>query len=104
MNSKQITFTKDKRQRDEVGYLTAEGYAKPVSYLGQFVQQFWKKPLLTKWDKIQGVILENKRWSLLDKFYFDHQEQFLTAYAAESSEEDIGGIVDVFCIDGQTSS
>lgn len=89
LNPEQITFTRDKRQKDEIGYLTAEGYAKPSSYLGQFIQQFWKKPLLTEWDNIQGVILKSKRWQLLDKFYLAHKEQFLTDYAAESPEEDI---------------
>ncbi|WP_298779878.1 putative zinc-binding metallopeptidase [uncultured Polaribacter sp.] len=89
LNPEQVTITKDEYQDDKKGYLTSEGYAKKDSYLGKFVQKFWKTKLLNKWDKIDTIEDENKKLEQLYDFYLDNKNCFLTDYAAESPEEDI---------------
>lgn len=89
LNPKQVEMTNDIFQDDNKGYLANEGYAETKSYLGKFVNQFWKNALLLKWDKIQSVENSQKRINLLYELYLNNRDQFLTDYAAESPEEDI---------------
>jgi len=89
LNVEQVEPTEDKRQKDEKGYLTSEGYARKTSYLGQYVKQFWPEDFLNKWDKIDGIRKDSKRLDGFYDFYLNHENRFTTDYAAESPEEDI---------------
>lgn len=89
LNPEQVIITNDKYQDDKHGYLTQEGYAKPISYLGLFIQEFWKDKILEEWDGIQSVKLPNRKDKLLYDFYLANKKDFVSDYAAESPEEDI---------------
>ncbi len=89
LNASQVEPTEDEYQDDTRGYLTAEGYAKKNSYLGQYVNQFWSPRLLYQWDRIDKKWNQRRKLRLLYRFYLKHQHAFVTDYAAESPEEDI---------------
>lgn len=89
LNATQVTPTDDEYQDDTKGYLTSEGYAKPNSYLGLFVKQFWPAPLLNEWDKADMTKNEKKRLNKLFQFYLKYANHFANDYAAESPEEDL---------------
>lgn len=99
LNNTQIQATDDVVQNDRMGYLTSEGYARPDSYLGQFVEQFWKGKYLAAWDRINFINTEEKRLRALDRFYFKNQERHVTAYSSESPEEDIAEAWTFFVLD-----
>ena len=89
LNPTQIELSEDMYQDYSKGYLTSEGYALKNSYLGMFVNNFWKSDLLYEWDKIVKKRSESKKIKLLYEFYLSYSDDFVTDYAAESPEEDI---------------
>ncbi|MCH2233830.1 MAG: hypothetical protein MK078_06210 [Crocinitomicaceae bacterium] len=89
LNASQIELTNDQYEDLSKGYLTAEGYATKESYLYLFVQQFWRGPLFEEWIEIDFIKNDKRRYKALYEFYLDHEEKFLTDYAAETPEEDI---------------
>ena len=89
LNPEQVEVTEDVFEDDMKGYLTSEGYTKTNSYLNKFVDRFWRGKLLRRWDKIDKIKSENRKVNLLYKLYLKNENQFLTAYSAESPEEDI---------------
>jgi len=89
LNYEQIEPTLDEVQNNEKGYLTSEGYARPNSYLADFVDQFWYDDLLLQWDDIWMIEDLEIRSDELYYFYERNREEFLTDYAAENPEEDL---------------
>lgn len=70
-------------------YETYEGYSLKKSYLNRFVNSFWNEGMLDEWYKIDNIESEEDRQEMLYEFYLDHQDEFVTDYAAENPEEDI---------------
>lgn len=70
-------------------YLTNEGLAKPKSYIQSYTDQFWKGSLLDRWDRIQRIKNEYKKYNAILSLYESNKSHFWTDYAAESPEEDI---------------
>lgn len=83
----------DKSIRDQAvadcpRYFTGEGCSNPGSYIDEFYNRFWssshaeaQSPIHTEGQDVQ--------WDLMDDFYHDHADRFLTGYAATSPDEDI---------------
>ena len=69
-------------------FLTSEGCSKPDSYINAFYQKFWLD-LFGTWATINAETDPATYDSQLEKFYFAHQDQFVTPYSATSPEEDI---------------
>jgi hypothetical protein len=69
-------------------YFTGEGCSQPDSYINQFFSRFWPF-LYAEWEQIDLEEDEETRQRLLEEFYENFRDQFLTDYAATSPEEDI---------------
>ncbi len=89
LNPEQIEKTNDQWENSEKGYLTNEGYAKPDSYFGKFVNRFWRGRILEEWDRINDIEDEEQQYDLLDNFYRKYKSAFLTDYASKTPGEDI---------------
>ena len=69
-------------------YFPGEGCSEPGSYINLFFQRFWAD-LFDEWDEINYVEDDDEYYELLDNFYGEHQDQFVTDYAATNPGEDI---------------
>lgn len=69
-------------------YFPGEGCANADSYIDDFYFQFWEE-LREEWDPINLEEDEDTRTELLDEFYSQYEDRFVTSYAATNPEEDI---------------
>ncbi|MDP1546673.1 MAG: hypothetical protein Q8L87_11675 [Anaerolineales bacterium] len=69
-------------------YFPGEGCANADSYIDDFYFQFWEE-LRDEWDPINLEEDEDTRTELLDEFYSQYEDRFVTSYAATNPEEDI---------------
>jgi hypothetical protein len=69
-------------------YFPGEGCANADSYIDDFYFQFWEE-LREEWDPINLEEDEDARTELLDEFYNQYEDRFVTSYAATNPEEDI---------------
>ncbi len=69
-------------------YFPGEGCSNPDSYINLFFDRFWFD-LYAEWQQIETEDDVDLYDELLDDFYFDHRDRFLTNYAATSPAEDI---------------
>jgi hypothetical protein len=68
-------------------YFTGEGCSNSGSYINEFFNRYWSS-FYAEWQAAnQGQ--DSQQRDLLNKFYYVHEDEFLTAYAATSPEEDI---------------
>lgn len=69
-------------------YFPGEGCSKAESYINAFFERFWMDRY-DEWLEIDAEEDENVRLDLLDQFYQDYQDEFVTDYAATNPEEDV---------------
>ncbi|MCC6301090.1 MAG: hypothetical protein IT314_17510 [Anaerolineales bacterium] len=69
-------------------YFPGEGCSNDSSYINQFFDRFWFD-LYAEWEQIDGEDDDDLYEELLDDFYHDYRDQFLTGYAPTSPAEDI---------------
>lgn len=69
-------------------YFAYEGCSNADSYLNLFIDQFWGD-IYSEWEEIDLEEDEDRYYELLDEFYYNYEDQFITDYAATSPEEDI---------------
>jgi hypothetical protein len=69
-------------------YFPGEGCANPDSYIHNFYYQFWDE-LHDEWSEINLEEDEDTYTELLDEFYYEYEDRFVTSYAATNPEEDI---------------
>lgn len=69
-------------------YFLYEGCSLPGSYINRFFQRFWLE-LYDRWTAIQTEPDQETLDNLLDEFYGEHADQFVSDYAVSSPEEDI---------------
>lgn len=69
-------------------YFPGEGCSEPESYINAFFVQFWDG-IYEDWMAVNAEEDEDLYYEQLDAFYQDHQDQFVTDYAATTPEEDI---------------
>lgn len=67
-------------------YFTGEGCSNSGSYINEFYNRFWSS-FYAEWEQSnQG---QDIQLDLPNQFYHDHEDHFLTSYAATSPQEDI---------------
>jgi hypothetical protein len=66
-------------------YFTGEGCSNSGSYMNEFFNRFWSS-FYSEWDKTSNG---QDALSGRSAFYRNHEDQFLTGYAATSPQEDI---------------
>lgn len=69
-------------------YFTGKGCSKPESYINQFFTRFWPY-IYEEWAQIEAEKDKDTRAIMLDDFYENNKDQFVTEYASTSPEEDI---------------
>lgn len=69
-------------------YFPGEGCSQADSFLNLFYNRFWVD-IYDEWAKIETVEDDDLYYALLDEFYSQYQDQFVTDYAATNPEEDI---------------
>jgi len=69
-------------------YFPGEGCANADSYIDDFYFQFWEE-LREEWDPINLEEDEDTRTEMLDEFYSQYEDRFVTSYAATNPIEDI---------------
>jgi hypothetical protein len=69
-------------------YFPGEGCANADSYVNSYYEQFWAE-IHPEWNEINLEENEDAYYARLDEFYHNHQDQFLTNYAATNPEEDM---------------
>lgn len=69
-------------------YFPGEGCANADSYIDDFYYEFWEE-LREEWDPINLEEDEDARTEMLDEFYSQYEDRFVTSYAATNPEEDI---------------
>jgi len=69
-------------------YFPGEGCSTAESYINAFFERFWIDRY-DEWLEIDAEEDEDRRLELLEQFYQDYQDEFVTDYAATNPEEDI---------------
>jgi hypothetical protein len=69
-------------------YFPGEGCSAAESYINAFFERFWIDRY-EEWLEIDAEEDEDTRLDLMDQFYQDYQDEFVTDYAATNPEEDI---------------
>ena len=69
-------------------YFPGEGCSHSASYINAFFNRFWVD-IYSEWQDINLIENNDAYYEALDHFYHDHQERFVTSYAATNPEEDI---------------
>jgi hypothetical protein len=69
-------------------YFPGEGCSTVESYINAFFERFWIDRY-DEWLEIDAEEDEDRRLELLEQFYQDYQDEFVTDYAATNPEEDI---------------
>ncbi|MEW9501001.1 hypothetical protein [Jeotgalibacillus marinus] len=65
-------------------YFTSYGCSAPESYINQFYQRFWVE-IIEEWESLDVETNEED----LDHFFTNHEDEFVTDYAATHPSEDI---------------
>jgi hypothetical protein len=81
-------------------YFPGEGCANADSYIDDFYYEFWEE-LREEWDPINLEEDEDTRTELLDEFYSQYEDRFVTSYAATNPEEDIAEAFTFFVFSSQ---
>ena len=68
-------------------YFMFEGCSRPDSYINKFFQRFWPD-IYNEWQTINTETDQDALDQKLDSFYQDYADQFVSAYAVTSPEED----------------
>ena len=87
-----MTFTGKQNHPNCTNYVTSDGCSLPDSYINLFYQRFWKDLYEEWWDVEQqahtsGTYEEYQ--SILEPFYQNHQDEFVTRYVATNIDEDL---------------
>ena len=69
-------------------YFPGEGCSTAESYINAFFERFWIDRY-DEWLEIDAEEDEDSRLELLEQFFQDYQDEFVTDYAATNPEEDI---------------
>ncbi len=69
-------------------YFPGEGCSLKNSYINLFFQRFWVE-IYDEWEEINYIEDDDEYYEMLDEFYYSHQDQFVTDYAATNPGEDI---------------
>ena len=75
-------------------YHTGEGCSLKGSTMNEFVERFWPKAQIDEIFTAQ----ENEDWDALDRFYEEHQDDFVTDYATTNPAEDLAETFTVFVL------
>ena len=71
-------------------YFPGEGCSEPNSYINAFFERFWAD-IDAEWQEVDQLQYEDQDeyTAALDQFYADHQDEFVSDYAATNPGEDI---------------
>ncbi|NDI35863.1 hypothetical protein [Chengkuizengella sediminis] len=92
LNQAQVPYSEDLEDEQEletlktncVHYFTSYGCSAPKSYINQFYQRYWLG-IIEEWESLDVQTNEED----LDHFFTNHENEFLTDYAATDPSEDI---------------
>jgi hypothetical protein len=79
-------------------YFPGEGCSTAESYINAFFERFWIDRY-QEWLEIDAEEDENTRLDLMEQFYQDYQDEFVTDYAATNPEEDIAETWTLFVLE-----
>jgi hypothetical protein len=65
------------------------GCAYKKSYFNAYLQEFWSVDDIKYLGTVEAETDEKKQWTLVEKYYKAHQDDFVSQYAATRPEEDI---------------
>jgi hypothetical protein len=75
-------------------YHTGEGCSLKGSTMNEFVERFWPQSQIDEIFTAQ----ENEDWEALERFYEEHQDDFVTDYATTNPAEDLAETFTVFVL------
>ncbi|MBD3362232.1 hypothetical protein GF362_00755 [Candidatus Dojkabacteria bacterium] len=103
LNSEQITITKSLytaktiEEMEEMkgiaellctNYYAFDGCSKDNSYINSFVNTFWTEEQLNRLEEIYNADTDEEQNQLLNDFYWDYENDFVTLYALSAPTED----------------
>ena len=87
-----LTYTSKQDHPRCPQYISAEGCSLPDSYINLFYQRFWKENWEEWWEldkQAQEADTPDEYRRMMEPFYRNHQDEFVTRYAATNIDEDL---------------
>ncbi len=78
-------------------YFPGEGCSQSDSYINAFFNEFWSG-IHPEWQDINLIEDDDFYYEALDDFFYAHEDQFVTSYAASNPEEDIAEVFTFFVL------
>ena len=69
-------------------YFTGEGCSNSDSYINHYYQRFWSD-IYDEWSQINQIEDERDYYEKMSRFYFNHEDRFVSEYATSNPAEDI---------------